>query len=384
MSDTTPRFIVSHSRLNRQDHSQLMMNKGGIEITMSFFNGTGRPIYIIDRSGLRFKIPASEQYRTNEVIIRKHYAIPRSALADMQRIITTTDLLHDDYPELALFSEAMGAITNRSINQKIIIDTVVPIADITNDGVYISNADLVVTMEGTERKVRHPFSKPKMTEERYESLRSEYKGFGTFIEIIDNNNTIGDRFILIAKETRQISPRKDITRESGIYLVTIDENSTTSLHYKFEQAEEIGLYRTKEDALSAGNAGALLDHSIAQLTHEVKMKTLDHQREMGELNRAHDVELNNFKRRNLEIENDNKTKDAEIQRIQRERENDKLNFDLRQATMKAEYETQRLKDQQTVDQRTNKSKFWVETLKIVGVIFTVGLAIFGALKKSSK
>ena len=385
MSETTPRFIVGQSHLNCQDYSQLTIGKGGIEFSTTFVNFTGKTVYVIDRSGIRFGVPASAKHRTDQFIIRKKYFIPRESVLDIQRTLTYTDLCHDDYPELAAFSQGFKNYSdNHPTNHTIIIDTPIDVEAIAKDNGYVTNHDIVLTFETIDKKVPHPFAKPHLAEARYESFRAEYKGLGTFVEIIDNENEIGDRFMLIAKAMRRIVPRRDCTRESGIYLVTIDEESTTSVHYQFTDAESVGLYRTKEEAISAGDTAALLEADVARLTHEVKTQTLEHQREMGRINRKHEETVSRIKQRNLEIENDNKTKDIELQRIQRERDNDRAQFELKQAIMKAEFERERLREQQAADQRNNNTKFKIEVFKLLAAAVSGGLVIYTAIKKTNK
>lgn len=385
MMESTPRFIVGQSHLNCQDYSQLNIGKGGIEFSTTFLNFTGKTIYVIDRSGIRFGVPASAKHRTDQFIIRKKYFIPRESVLDIQRTLTYTDLCHDDYPELAAFAQGFKNYSdNHPTNHSVIIDTPIDVSEIIKGNSYVTNHDIVLTFETIDKKVQHPFAKPHLAEARYESFRAEYKGLGTFVEIIDNENEIGDRFMLIAKAMRRITPRRDISRESGIYLVTIDEESTTSVHHAFKDAESVGLYRTKEEAISAGDTAALLEADVVRLNHEVKTQTLEYQRLTGQMNREHEEAMARMKHRNLEIESENKIKDTEIQRIQRDRDMDRAQFEMKQAAMKAEYERERLREQQLSDRRSNSVKFKIELFKIVGAAISGGLIIFAALKKSGK
>ena len=385
MIESAPRFIVGQSYLNCQDYPHLTVGKGGIEFTTTFINFTGKTIYVIDRSGIRFGVPASAKVRTDQFIIRKKYFIPRDSVLDIQRTLTYTDLCHDDYPELAAFSQGFKNYSdNHPTNHSIVIDTPIDVSEIRKGSSYVTNHDIVLTFETIDKKVPHPFAKPHLAEARYESFSAEYKGLGTFVEIVDNENEIGDRFMLIAKAMRRIAPRRDLTRESGIYLVTIDEDSTTSVHHAFSDAESVGLYRTKEEAISAGDTAALLEADVARLSHEVKTQTLEHQRETNRLNREHEQIVTQVKQRNLEIEGENKTKEAELQRIQRERDNDRAQFELKQATMKAEFERERLREQQTAEQRNNSAKFKTEVFKLTAAAISGGLVIFAAIKKNSK
>lgn len=385
MSESTPRFIVGKSHLNCQDYTQLAVGKGGIEFSTTFLNFTGKTVYVIDRSGIRFSVPAAAMCKTGFFIIRKKYFIPRESIHDIQRMLTYTDLCHDDYPELVAFNDGFKRCSdNHPTNQSIIIDTPIPIDEITKGNGYVTNHDIVLTLASMEKKILHPFAKPHIAEARYASFSAEYKGLGTFVEIIDNDNEIGDRFMLIAKAMRRVVPRRDITREPGIYLVTIDEESTTSVHYPFSDAESVGLYRTKEEAISAGDTAALLEADIARLNHEVKTQTMEHQRETARLSREHETELAEIKQRNLEIDGLNKAKDLEIQKLQRDRDNDKVQFELKHATMKAEYETQRLREQQQSDKKSTSTKFWTETIKFCGTAIATSLVVVAAVKKTNK
>lgn len=382
-----PNYVVARSLLNCQDFRNLSAGKDGLELTVTFHNFTGKTVNVLNRHGVRFPVRTSPTSKSGEFIIRQKYHIPKTSSVDIQRMLVHTNICESDYPELSAFYEGSSKVFNNNIthqNIPIIIDTVVHINEIIENDIYVTNADLVLTLKHADEPIRHPLSHQFLTEEKYRPLTDNQQGVGCFIDIVDNQSEISTRFMLHTDKILRIKTRQDLTMESGIYRIIInEEGELVSDRFDFDKCGQLGLYRTKEDALASGDKATLLKAQMAAATQEHQMAIQELQRQREEANKQFEIDILAVKSANLRIEQDNKNKDKEIQELQLTRDRDKASFEISQSILKSEYDAAKLRDQREADRKSNKIKILTEALKFSVAILTTAVAVLAIVKKTS-
>lgn len=385
-------YIVGRSQISHEvTYASQSMNNHGIVYRRSFVNYSRTPISVVDRNGIRFRVANVPDKYSGEFIIRTEYVVPRQSMEDIQRMFLYTEDHPDDYPELRLLREAFSVGQfDRFAQKSFFIDTIIKQEEFKDKkSVYVSNQDLILTTEPIDRKVMHPFGRSSLVTERYAEMSENFKGVSMFVEIIDNDNLIGDRFMYTAKRVFKIPALKDIRRESGIYLGLVEkypdrDDGVSSARFDLQEGEEkLGLYRTQEEAISAGDVKSLREEEIARLQHDNKQLALTRAAEIDTMNHNHELAVGALKERLLSIETANRDLDLKLEASKREREQDKSIHDLRIATLKSEYETIKMRDTHQYEKDSSKIKIKHEIIKLGATAITSGMAVWLLLLKTN-
>lgn len=159
-----------------------------------------------------------------------------------------------------------------------------------NDAVYIREADALISLHGSIARVQHPNSSIGMAALDVGRLQPSPGQVGIVVKAIDNEGYAGRRFMFSGKDVITIPTYEDPNMESGVYITTMNsdlhgEIRRTTVRYSFEDAEQHGIYRTKEQAITNGNPEKKLENDALQLksdnisrkieesstTHELRM-----------------------------------------------------------------------------------------------------------------
>lgn len=141
---------------------------------------------------------------------------------------------------------------------------------------YCPSTDLFISLGNYHHELVHPFSREGSAYSEYYNFVENKKVSGIFIELIDNDNEINDRYLFAGKEVIKVEVHKDGQRPSGVYYTSasnnkLNETHVTPLYMSFTEAEEkIGLYKSKEEAISGGNPELLLKKSLQCMDADIE------------------------------------------------------------------------------------------------------------------
>lgn len=150
--------------------------------------------------------------------------------------------------------------------------------------IYEEDSDYLIN--STEGWLSRPH--PHSAEGKILSGHDEYiyskKVSGCLIEVVDNDNKIGCRYVYCAKQLIKLNPISDPTRQCGVYFTKVENayheaDMVDPHHMGFEEAEEkLGLYRTEEEALTGGSPENLAKEKarvalqdLERLKHEAEL-----------------------------------------------------------------------------------------------------------------
>ncbi len=285
----SPKFVVAPIRI--AGHNDFKHDMAGVKMEKSFINHTLKNIVVVDRIGFQNVIEPAVKSSMQRFIIRTTYRFTKGyERARARKYFRELEINEGQYPQLALLRDAFlekdhddhekdskstavpGVRTSADII--IIIDSYYTEEEIFEGDIYCTDHDLIISMSDPEKiKIEHPFNTVVTVEEKYRDMLKGHLGIGVNIEIIDNDNSIGDRFISIAGNVMRIKPARDSNRENGIYYTLTQqgttESSTETTRFDFGEKEKtIGLWPTKEEALAAGDVKTLMSKEVAQINHE--------------------------------------------------------------------------------------------------------------------
>ena len=263
---------------------------------------------------------------------------------------------------------------NHQMNfHSLLVDKEIPLKTIRNNSaVYVHEADLLLCDSRSSLRCVHPYSEEGMINHQYKAFIEERKVSGVFIELIDNENTVKTRYMYVAKQLVEIPARKDSSKKSGLYFTRanydrLNEVSMEPKHYSFEEAEqEVGMYKTKEEALSGGNPESLSKGEEDKAKRELLEVKRIMEQEKAESDRtllrvSHELEMTKIKNKHLTEEHDAKK--------------------LARGDF---YEDRKLYRQDVYDERTTVRKDGSEFIKLAGVAFVTALGVFTAMSRQKK
>jgi hypothetical protein len=381
----------------------------GLAKRVTFVNYTGQEVVVIERTGLTHKVPPVPNRFTNQFIIRTEYTIQHYMFSDFVYQLAS-DINQEVWPDLFAIKEAFFIQYDENKYNyktvKVVLDTIVEKQVINAyKGVYVTNSDLVLSNNPLAHLIRHPLSEFGLLEERFKEMTSR-AGTSFTIEIVDNDHELLPRFCYLARQLFRFSPVADNTREPGIYF-TIDKK-TNGVHdletfkYSLADADALGLFKTQEEAISAGDLKALRQEEIAKLNHEntrqkieLEQLKLDNSKIENELNRSiadMDLKIKQLEKENKLLDqqyqqekikaDQEKTKaDQEFQKeklkYEQEAQKTKADYEAR----KADYEARKMKLEEEYSNRSYERKDTSEALKTMGIIIATGLSIIALVAK---
>jgi hypothetical protein len=199
-------------------------------------------------------------------------------------IVDTTSLSNDTSLESQLLADILesGTVTRRGVQQIGEIQYGITKEDLYRKGnaLYVSNLDLVVTLLKGEHTPLHPFSESGIRNRLIEQTEevNEVGGFGYRIDIVDNEEQFGARYININNEVFKIHPQVDRTRRNGVYRISsgpvtgdVPFTPPVSAYYSFEEAEEkLGLYKTHNEAKTLGDVMAARKKELDEYALDIR------------------------------------------------------------------------------------------------------------------
>lgn len=388
MSNTDSQYLTgTTTSLAYNAEEFLLRDAQGVMIQKSYINYTKHAITVVERDGLKQVINHSPNKYTGHFIVRTEYYVPADCADSVHEfLIKYSDEIGTD---IKAFKDGflMQWKPSQRHNFKVVVDCSV-YEDYFHQSrhLYIENRDILISLDPVDSCPNHPFSSGELLLERYKELTENKNSIGFLVEIVDNQGDLAPRYLFASKRLFRVTPREDRLRESGVYIGYTDfqggsERITHTERLTLEEAtEKIGLYKTREEAVSGGDVKALRSEEILKLGHEMSIKNIELQRlqqenkeytdklKMAQSEREHQIKLTtlHYEEKIAEINRHNKVLEAEVQK------------------QKAEFEKQQTIREESYSQASHQRKEQSDWFKFVTAIVVGGLAIFGAIFKLTK
>lgn len=374
-----------------------------ISSTRNYTNNTGKNITVCDRNGLRQIVCSKTSDPTGEFIIRNSYVVAQQAYKDLTSLFTTVK--ENANTDLSVWRKGFLANVVTKPNGEFIgqsttldIETTVNLDEIngSHGNVYVVEADIVVSTRDILEAEGNPFTDTSIHFNSLDNfLVDNNTSFSLKIDIVDNDNCIGNRYTKFFGEIRTIVPTKCENRENGITISTrestisgTEPNKVITHIFNLSELEKLGLYKTKEEAEYAGDSKMLRAEELAKLEHD----NLVLRGELTNDKTKHEMNLLSVKQQYNEFENTLKR-----EALEREREHKELleKLALKKTLLEDELEFQRQRNKDRFDERSNyrkdhfedKSYVRKDTSEIIKylptMIIGIGAVLFALVKVSS-
>lgn len=357
-----------------------------------YINSTVDTVTVVDRNNLAitYRPESGGFHGANLFIIRKVYSFRNrdSMINVINNIGTYFNTYNSDNKELEIVRSTLlklCEVDSKAVTTDVCIEYVFSHADLfEHEKLYCPSTDTLICRGVYTSNHIHPFSHEGRAYSEYQNFVDSRKVSGVFIEVVDNESSVGARFMYIAKQVVELPVHKDPQRPSGVYftLATNNRLNQTHLHPEFIDftvaEEKIGLYKTKEEASSGGNPELLVKQQHLALSRELEdakssnsklreaFKTEEVQRDSKLSQLKHDHDLAS-QRANIQL--------AEIQQQLEasKRSNTMLNEQLAaRAAVRTDY----------YENKSSERKDNSETIKSGLLIITSALALYGIFAKS--
>jgi len=256
-----------------------------------YVNDTYRDVTVVMRNGLTVHLPRAvfhhsrendRRFRVRTVFHFRNMRNVSPALKSIQTYARQHGVSTEDLELLEKeIRQAIGPNYDaRFFTRELTLEHSVDEDDLdTSLGAFFPEEDVLVVDTRYSDRVFHPHSIRGRAQEKLDPLLDEIRGTGMLIEIVDNEKNISTRFIHVLGKTVEIRPRVDPTRASGVYVIRAEDTLGTDLRSKtefmtIEEAyEKIGLYRTREEAITGGDVKLLASERVAEA--EARLKSIE-------------------------------------------------------------------------------------------------------------
>lgn len=384
--------------------------RGPSGVNVSYINGTNDDYVIVGRSDVPFNVQKDGLYRNTSLIIRVEHFYGDQSKNEVAAMMN--NISEGDSPDKQAIKHAyqLARLKRTAGGFSYYVDYCISKDLIIQEGgsVYLSQLDLVISLEAAEKAPHHPYSDSGLRDERVknEDLVRDDGSFGCAIHVVDNTGTRGLMFVNMNNVVYDVKPSKDYKREDGIYIV---KNAASNggrqprkpliVRYDFtpEGMKASGLYESYADAKALGDIDAVRKRELIDREHETKVL----QREVAELKMKNELEstlreeaikerdsarkLREDERSEQQADRDNRQKLRE-HTIAMERMELKDSTDHRATVRKEMHEEKMMKDKELYEAKSVFRKDLSETLKMVipTVAATVAIIKFARSFMKSK
>jgi hypothetical protein len=294
--------IIKYIRLtNDENHAAVNYYRDdrGFKVTRHFETTSTRKIYAVDRNNLKAPIPTSNSVYKNRgrIYVATTYTFLNADMAEVVMILEKT-IQCSKYDNSKLYSIQKSMLQNVDKDKFSCRQTfsACHVESFDEDalngvpGVYSYSVDTLFTTDSSPFFLPHPFSEEGRIVTDLSKQGVPDKTSGMFIEILQSDKKLSDRYIYVAGKIVKVAPKLDTSREEGVYLTTIENDTvhdetgfrtskieTTRLTIE-EAQTAIGLYPDMESAMTKGNPEKLLDMKLGEMTMQLNEAKLDLQR----------------------------------------------------------------------------------------------------------
>jgi len=383
----------------------------GFTVRAEYTNYTGNDLYLKTQNNLPFCLEpntriANVEERRSHLEIKMTYEIHNNA-----GIVGTFDLLNG----LSVASPALSSDTeilkeritelyardpsrNSKMNFTFVIYKRIMDDDIRrNKLLYFRECDIVVSKEKQCMTAPHPNSNEGLQQIEVSNGKIYQAQSGVFLKVVDNMYLASVRYYYAGKHLISVPSTNDETKESGVYctISTMGANGVVEPVTSFlgfdEAEEEIGLYRSQEDAISHGDPTISIKRDEAQSRAEERRLA----RELQEVKHAADLEKINNERlvfeskRSLELvqmENNQLKESLAIRKAVREDGFDEKKMVMSESEIarKDQYDRQERSRKDYYESRSYERKDTSELLKFIPGLIIGALTAFAILTGGSK
>lgn len=269
---------------------------GPVSLKRTYYNYLPINITIVDRNGLRYVIPPniSENETQEDFIIRQEFIIKYTSLEQVRMFVDTVKVFNNDEIEIikSSFRDSTGNIYHGFV---IIVDTKYPLSAFreNNTCLYCVKRDVVVSTKDINNASAHPADVDSVVGDEMLLVKQNNITDDDFVlrlEIVDNNDLIGDRYTYSLGEVRKIKAKKDSSKISGIYyhkvvkdIFAINKCTIVTEVYDIKEAEEkFGLFTSRSEAQEGGDLKEARKKEILDLQHKLELMKKAHEKEKHE------------------------------------------------------------------------------------------------------
>lgn len=261
--------------------------RGPIEINTLYFNNLPYNVTVVDRHGFRHVVPKVITNLNNSFIIRVLYTISESIFKDCKHLFANLRGTLSNTLEI-ISNGILSNNTSLSYSRVIIgIDYTLTAEELNSAGgnIYIPDADKVVSCLSLEQSPAHPAAEGSVSESHFlDTIGKDRVGFSMGVGIEMVNRSFGQKsmYTNFMKEIKTIPISKDTTRKEGFYITSLDKNLHATNEqilitsfYSLNEAENIGIYKSVEEAKSGGDIKLLKEEEIIKIKHETELLRLE-------------------------------------------------------------------------------------------------------------
>ena len=357
------------------------------KVSRHYINTSSHDFTVIHRNGLPVRFArTADAYNNRKITIRDVYTFnSRTQIVSTISALQTRRTQMDAHPELDIILTALLEAASIASTQtvSVAVDHSIDINILVQyPCIYFTDTDVLIQLGEYRPDIPHPYSLEGLALDQYHPLITERKCSGVFVELIDNENTIQSRYLYVANHLMEIPVRTDPSRPSGVYYSEASCTATDEIHVSptyctFDEAESaLGLYSTKEAALTGGNPELAFKHStsaserdliqarqdLERIKSESRLQELSRLDEIAAIKHEQELRLNELKSQMADIEH---------RLLKKKKRNDHL---------KEEYDGRKTKRDDYYDERSSHRRESVEWTKYAPaiVIGTIGaLAYWG-------
>lgn len=255
--------------------------------TISFENKTDETIIILDRNNIPVVYKSNpNRYKSEQIFVIKttYHFLGREMLIESLLRLDEFDKrfkIQDENHVLLhkIIQESYNCNPNGSVHH-ITVERQVRLDDLKKyKTVYEEGSDVMVFTGEGWLTTPHPYSVEGRTMANHDTIVSGKKISGCLIEVVDNDNKIGNRYVYCAKQLIKLKPIVDSTRQSGVYYTKFENTDHEAdqidpSFMDFNSAEEtLGMFRTEEEAITGGSPDLLAkERTTAALRELEEMK----------------------------------------------------------------------------------------------------------------
>lgn len=381
INNVVPRLCVHHTKsfvspitLYKRTETEI----GPVETRVTYINNLPVDVSIVDRSGFRHTVPSNHKGNDFKFTVRSEIKIRNESIREIKKYLSCLDTKFNH--DLTIIKQVLldGDNSNSFGGFIVYLDYSVELEELKQSGgsIYCKPKDIVISLCNIYNAPMHPFCEDSIQDyflpdgaDNQDLSSPVFK-----IELVDNNNSVGNRYVFAFGGLQEVRPKTDINRDSGVYLTMMESTvfndkgfSFVQKKFTFEEAKEkLGMYKTREEAASAGDLHLSRKEELARLEHSnsiLKHEFLEYKNKIELLTSQNDHEKKIYEGKMQERLDKLKAEKDEIEHFR----------ELERTARKEDYERKSL-------ERKDSS----ELIKILPLlVITIG-SLIAAFSKSSK
>jgi hypothetical protein len=260
---------------------------GSIQIRISYINTLPTPVVVIDRNGFRHSVKNKTTIHSECFTVRTEYVIEQSSYDECKRLFSGYRGTGNSALKILgnAFYDSLEIRTRYSV--KVGVDHKFTLKDFeSHEGnIYHIDTGLLLSTFSFESAPAHPVAIGSVSEAEYTNTIGKNRtgfAYGVGIEMINREVGATPMYIYSLKKVSKIPVGLDKNRTEGFYITSlernvnmVDEQKLIVNYYPLNEAENIGIYKSADEAATAGNVKLLREEELATSKHEVEKFRLE-------------------------------------------------------------------------------------------------------------